>query len=392
MARLAEQDWRNFLVLEDAGAIAAVAHIRPDRLQAGDGGAVLLKGDLGHVGVRAELHGRGLGTILVQGCVEWMRRQGFHLSRLGGLMKFYRRFGYEPFIRRYLVIPAAPMDWLLKGTAWSEIRRLPPELAARVRPYHPVEDHAARFALLRRFYAGRSGALALPATPGPAPDTGTPDPDRLEFVYVEAGEVHGYLRASIRPPEAGDSARPCVDEFAVDLDFPEAVEALLKHFLVRIAPTDAPTEVATRFPYDERLFAALVRADIAFDVREMHQAADGNMIQVIDPEGIVAVLAATWTGRLRAAACVPWSGTLCFELPGNRIAGLRIAADGAVQPADGAAATEIVRATRAQFTQWLFGIAGFAEFTAVADRLPRPLRTTLGILFPRLPCASGPWG
>ena len=47
--------------------------------------------------------------------------------------------------------------------------------------------------------------------------------------------------------------------------------------------------------------------------------------------------------------------------------------------------------SHAAFLKALFGIRGLAEAPAVAA-LPGPQQVALGILFPRLPAASGPWG
>jgi len=386
MVHLAENDWRNFLVLEDEDDIQAVAHIRPDRLRVGR--TAVLKGDLGYVGVRPELQGCGVGTTLVKASVEWMRNNGFHISRLGGLMRYYSRFGYEPFIRRYITIPVAPMGSKMKGRRWSEIRALSPELAARVRRFDPSRDHAARHALLVSFYKQRSGAWVFSETLGPAP-AGGPNPKGLEFVYEESGTVCGYIRGSIRPPEAGAAPSPCVEEFIADLDRPETVEALFKRFIAAVAE-HAPTEIAARLPYDQRLYAALVRADIAFNLHEMHQAADGNMIQVIDLRKTLESIAPELSDRLKAAGVPPWEGVVRFDLPGQT-ASIRVAAANVLPATDEDKPSEIVPASQAQFVQWLFGIAGFAEF-AGADSVAPTVRAVLGACFPRLPCASGPWG
>ncbi len=388
---LVRSDWRRFLVLARAGKVVAAAHIRPDRLQVGR--ALVLKGDLGHVGVLRELHGRGLGTALVRACVDWMRDHQYHLSRLGGLMLFYRRFGYEPFLRRFLIIPVAPANTAIKGCSWAELYSPAPELAGRVRPYAPARDHRARHGLVQRFYAGRAGALLPAAEPGPVPDSAAV-PNRFQFAYEVGGELLGVIDAEPTSPplDLAPAGTRCffLREFVFAPEHPEAVEALFKRLMSTIAAQGGGL-IASRLPYDPVLFQHLTRAGIAFNLVEMHQAVDGNMIQVLALREIFRAIAPELEARLQAAGTPPWEGVVQFELPGQSAA-LRIRRTGLtlVEPAQPPAA--IVRTDQATFVQWLFGIAGFAEFARAGLAMSPACRRALEILFPRLPAASGPWG
>ena len=222
---MAQRGYAQFLLLEQDGGIAALARVQRQLLQIGR--CRVVKGEVGHVAVRPELQGRGYGTALMQGVVEHMREAGCHVSRLGGLMRFYGRFGYEPFLRRFIHIPVAPMDSELKGKRWSDLRAIPVELAARVRHYDPSRDHAAVHALLRGYDLGRPGAYPRTEHPGSSPSAG-PDPEGLEFVYEHEGEVRGYLKGAYAHVHAGD-AEPSyrIDSYAESDAAPLACEALV---------------------------------------------------------------------------------------------------------------------------------------------------------------------
>ena len=302
--RMAEAGYANFLVLEHDGGIAAVVRVQRHPLQIGR--CTVLKGEVGHVAVRPELQGKGYGTRLMKGAVEHMRRSGLHLSRLGGLMRFYSRFGYEPFLRRFIHIPVAPMDSEMKGKTWSQLCAIPPGLAARVRRYDPSRDHTAVHALLRSYELGRPGAHVRPQNPGPAPTAG-PDPEGLRFVYEEDGKVHGYLAGALGLVHAGDPEPSYrIDTYAESGSASSTCGALVKT-LVREAAKIAPTVISARLPYDERLFESLTNAGIAFDIVEMHQSLDGNMMQVLNLPRLLKAMAPELSDRLGAAGLCPWT-------------------------------------------------------------------------------------
>jgi len=386
--RLAERDFASFLLQEAQGRAVGVVRVAREELQVGRG--VVVKGEVGHVGVRPELHGRGCGTALMRDAVRFMRDNGFHVSRLGGLMRFYSRFGYEPFPRRFVHIPVAPMDSCLKGTPWSELRALPEELARRVRRCDPARDHKAKHALVQRFNARRTGRTVMPEDPGPAPQSG-PDPEGLEFVYEEDGALRGWIKGSVGRVHAADPAPSYrLDDLAVDCDCPEACEALLKTF-IREAATIAPTRISARLPFDECLFAAITRANIAFEVVEMRQAPDGNMMQVVNLPALLEAIAPELGERLAAAGASPWQGVVRFELPREQGC-LNVSAAGVSAQAPGSTPDLHVRTDHATFLRWVLGVCGFAEFVESFPDLAPAARLTLSLLFPRLPCASGPWG
>jgi predicted N-acetyltransferase YhbS len=377
--------WPECVVLQDTGQIVASAHVARNWLRVGS--CSVLKADVGHVAVPPELQGRGYGTALMQQLIPHMSAGGFHVSRLGGLMKFYARFGYEPFPRRYVHIPVPRLDGYLKGQKWGELLQLSPELARRVRPYHPTRDHTAVHRLRYQFDATRSGQRVMAPEPS-GTATGDPDPAGLVWVYDD-GQVRGFLRGALGLVHAGDTAPSYrLDELVFDHACPKAVDALVKTLMQR-AQDQAPTTLSCRLPYDEAVFTALTAANIAFEVVELHPAADGNMMRVVNLPETLRAVEAELSDRLKAFPRLPWEGTVKLVLP-EEAAALRLG-PGRAQLTSEHGADCIIQASQADFLKWLFGIAGFAEFPQ-AGALPPAQRLVLACLFPRLSCASGPWG
>ncbi|NPV48115.1 MAG: GNAT family N-acetyltransferase [Armatimonadetes bacterium] len=382
---IAESSWSFFYMMEDEVGPVAQAMVLPHTIQVGK--CTILKADVGHVAVRPERQGEGLGSHLMEELMRLLPGEGFHCTRLGGLMKFYRRFGYEPFPRRYVQFEVQPLDAELRGVRWAEKLGLSPELQARVRPYDPHGDHAAVGELLSQYNAGRPGRL-VESRGTPAPEGTAPDP--LTLVYEVEGVIRGYLQGNLGPVHAGQPPTYQVIDFALDYGYPEAGEALLKTFL-RQAATVAPTTVTCRLPYEERLFDLLNAATLQFDVLEMRGGFDGNMMQVLDLAGMLQAIAPELSARLQAAGCCPWEGTLGLRIPRHE-ATLNICADTVTAGPAVLPGSPVIEITHATVLKWVLGLCGAAEFPHLMEHLAGPQRIVLSILFPRLPAASGVWG
>ena len=380
---IAEHAWSDFLIMEEDGRPVAQAATARHPMQVGS--CQILKADVGHVAVLPELQGRGLGSHLMREIIARLPGEGFHCTRLGGLMKYYRRFGYEPFPRRYVQIPLQPLDEDCKGVTWRDLLTAPPAAAARVRPYEPHGDHVARWELQARFDAERSGRYVV--HPGaPPPPGGALNP--LCLVYEQDGALHGFLQGFVGPVHAGQPPAYQIADLAVDYDCP-ALEALVKAFLTQAASV-APTTVSCRLPYDERLLDALTAAGIQYDLQEMRGAFDGNMMQVLDLPGLLEAIAPELTARLDRAGFGPWTGTLRLELP-RQAAVLTVAPDGVTAAPEGAT-DAMIELSHAILLKWVLGIAGTGEYPWLTAHLTGPQQVMLGLLFPRTATASGLWG
>ena len=93
--RLVTEEPENWRVLLLNNQIIGAVHIGRDKLRIGR--STILKGDVGEVSILPKYQGEGYGTELMRDTVAWMRRKRYDISRLGGLARFYSRFGYIRF-------------------------------------------------------------------------------------------------------------------------------------------------------------------------------------------------------------------------------------------------------------------------------------------------------
>ena len=378
----------HYLIMEEDGSMVGALHIGDTWIQVGQ--CAVLKGDVGHVAIPSAMQGRGLGTELMRYTGSWMREQGYHLGRLGGMVHFYTRFGYEPFPRRFVVFEL--YDFTGGAGLITPVEAYPepdPEVGT-LRPFDQARDWQAASRLRYAFDAGRSGASPVSVAPTPPDSPSPPDPEALHFVYELDGEVVGFVLAQENPHEA----RPGQDGYSLDLccdpDQLEAAGLLMRLVLSRLAHR-GPLRMVSRLPFDESLAETLTSAGVGFEMIERRAAVASNQILVVNLRGIITEIAPELEDRLAASLVADWSGVIAFALPAEA-AWLRIGA-GKVEVVDEAPADLTLKLTQAQFVRALFGIRGALELPAIAAMgLPPRERALLDTLFPRTATGSGPWG
>ena len=265
------QAWQSFLILEKKGEPVGVTRVGQDRLRFGEA-AVVLKGEVGYVGIVRELHGQGLGTALLQGVVRHMQENGFHISRLGGLNRFYARFGYVPFPRRYYEFSIESSHAGAKTMAPDVTLAPSAEEKACLRPYEPGRDWLQRCRLCDLFNAGRTGSL-VESRP-PSPQSGGPDATGLRWVYDDGG-VRAYAFASM----TGTTVE--IGDFAGDFAHPEAMAAVVKRVMWEAVRKGAK-QAQGRLPFDDRVEQALVSGAVPYTLREIQSAPASNMTRVVN--------------------------------------------------------------------------------------------------------------
>ncbi len=378
----------HYLIMEEEGNMIGALHVGDTWIQVGR--CAVLKGDVGHVAIPSARQGRGLGTELMRYTGSWMREQGYHLGRLGGMIHFYSRFGYEPFPRRFVVFEL--YDFTGGAGLITPVEAYPePEPDAGIlRPFDEARDWQAIARLRHAFDAGRSGASRVPAEATQPANPAPPNPEALRFVYELDGEPVGFVFAQ----ENAHEARPGQEGYSLDLCCdPEHLEAaglLMRLVLSRLAHRP-PLRMVSRLPFDESLAEALETTGVGFELIERRSAVAGNQILVVNLRGILSEIAPELQDRLAASLVADWSGVIEFALP-SESAWLRIE-DGRVNVADEGPADLTLKLTQAQFVRALFGIRGAGELPpVVAMDLPPRERALLDALFPRTATGSGPWG
>lgn len=399
----------HLVMVDEDERVVGLVHIHDHRIQVGT--CAVRKADVGHVGVRPELQGQGIGTRMMRETVAWLREQGYHLSRLGGLVHFYSRFGYEPFPRRFVEIDLQSVRGGGRGIPGSEIYADPGEWPGSVRPYDPSRDYEDRARLRWEFDHARSGALVVSreaeAPRHPAP----PDPEALSWVYEREGEVLGFLHAVESPLEPGPETVFTIADFAYASDFPDAAGALVRMLLSRVCEHE-PARVISRLPFDEAVAEALQLAGVAHRRVEMFQAVAGNMILVADLPAMLEAVAPELSRRIADSLVAGWSGAIELSFPARgkcRIDDPTQVTAGDALPGDACrlvvSRSEVtvdtepgpvdlqIEMTQAQFVKALFGIAALTDLPCTRGMDLSPTwRGVLDALFPRVQAGSGPWG
>lgn len=386
-----------YLIMEEEGRIVGALHIGDEMIQVGC--CAVRKGDVGHVAVPTDLQGLGLGTALMRHAVEHMRREGYHLSRLGGMVHFYTRFGWEPFPRRFVVFELADFQGGAGTITAQQAYPEPTPERGLLRQYDEVRDRHALAEIRYLFHAGRSGAGLVSAPPGPSHEEvrrafhegNVPDADDLRFVYELDGRPLGFVFAAENVHESRPGREGfAISEFCYDLAHPEAAGLLLRMLLSRIAHR-APLRISSRLPFDEAVAEAIQGAGVGFDLLETRHAVASNQIMVVNLPATLQAITAELTARLADSLVADWSGVIELALPAETAC--LIIEDGRIEVGHADAADLPLVLTQAQFVKALFGVCGAVELPPVrAMQLDATHRALLDALFPRTPTGSGPWG
>lgn len=382
-----------YLVNVKGHEIVGCLFVTPASLWVGE--SVIHLADVGHVSVRADLQGRGFGTELMAGAVMLLRRDGYHLSRLGGMVRFYSRFGYRPFPRGMYELIVEPLEFGMGAITAEEAHRLPPEIAKHVRRYHPAKDWATCMKLWQEMYSRRTGAVVREIDLSTPPSSG-PDPQGLSFVYDDGG-VQGYVFA-VRNPEGRVfrpwEARILVQEAAYEMTRPEALWAPMRALATEAARLNCQRIVA-RLPFDTRIENALIDGGLTFRRCELMGGTAGNMICLLNLAGLLETLLPELQKRI-ARADLRQTMAVEFRVEQQR-ATLELQ-DGKLKVTERLDAADRIRSHKASldtrsFVLLVLGLRDWVQVQSDAKRRPVPaLDTLLRVLFPAQPAATGVWG
>jgi len=321
--------------------------------------------------------------------VAFVRAHGFDIARLGGLCKFYSRFGWVPFPRRYVEFTLESVKAGARTLGVEEVLGLPSGFAGVVRPFDGKRDAFAVHRLRRKFNAGRTGALRL----SPQPEEGllhaTPHP--LRVVYERSGKIYGYVNASELPREYTEfEGKVSIHEVAFDLRCPEAVEGCMKAVLLE-AFRRGVRRVTARMPFDHLLLQRLTEGKITYSLRELQGAVASNMILIVSLSSLFRRILPELARRLANAPEANWQGTLRLQIE-SQFVDLQIAQD-SIKVVNSSCPDEIVATDSATLMKLVFGLHPVSSLLpAEANPLPPAVRSLLHVLFPPQATASGPWG
>ncbi|MBC7287838.1 MAG: GNAT family N-acetyltransferase [Armatimonadetes bacterium] len=395
LRREAEAHPGDHLVVEQDGCIVGALHLVPQRMWVD--GAEVLECDVHNVAVVPERQGRGLGTELMEAAVNEMNRRGVAFSRLGGLARFYSRFGYCPFPRGMYEFPVEPVEGGARVLTPEEGFGLPAEVRPCVRRYNPRTDWKTCGRLWQQMYAGRTGAPVRHFDEAADPPQAGPDPHGLDFVYDD-GQVRGYACATIL--REGRVFRPCdgrvaVTEAAFEPDRPEALWAPLRRILLEAVRMNA-WRVVARLPFDAVVERALIAGEIPFRRVEFAGGPACNMVRVVNLYVLTSSLRPVLERRARDAS-VTLSRPLTLEVAGQAVI-LRTDPAGSLHVesvlATGSTAAEgSAVLDSAAMMALVLGLRTWPEISASCLHNLTPEQTrALVHLFPPQPTATGLWG
>ncbi|MEW6358420.1 MAG: GNAT family N-acetyltransferase [Planctomycetota bacterium] len=386
----------SYRVLELDGRIVSVVRILRHPMQVGR--AVIIKGDVGEVSTHPDFQGRGLMTEFMHDCVRWMRENGYDLSRLGGLVHFYSRFGYVPFPRRTIEFPLTPVRGGGRTNRPDEVLAPVNPSPGIIRRYRPDTDRPWRGWLSWHFNEHRTGAPAQgpkPPEPGPLapskPETEEQlrsDPMAMEFVYERDGRILGYIAAHENPEfEKYLQAKVTISNAAFDLSEPRVAGILVNHIL-HIALARGADRVESRLPFDPKVYDSLTADRVRFQTIELHASFASNMIRIINLTSLLRNLKPELEARLAAAGAAPWTGVLGATVADETACVM--VEDGCVGMVEGGQPGVSIALSQADLMRLVLGMCSAREMLSPATD-PK-LLATLDILFPHQATACGLWG
>lgn len=387
MQAIANGRTEQFLIMKKNDEIVATLAVFPHWLRIGS--TKVFKGDVGEVAVLQKMQGQGIGTQLMKGCINYLRERGFHLSRLGGLNRFYARFGYRPFPRRYYEFLLTEAKAGASVISPENYLTMTPEQGQQVRLYYPHNDWHWRDKLYNHFNENRSGSLVKTLQSAQPPESDL-DPDSLNFVYEENGRVTGYLFASEHPEENSPfEAKMRIGDVAFQKDKPEVFKSLMRYAL-RAAIRRGIQRVTARLPFDPMIQGLLTEAAIPFSLRELQGAPASNMMMVVNLHELIKTISTELSKRrIKYPTCASFS----IELEVDKQVAFFTVNPFSIKLENAGQADARISCDTNTFLRWLFGLNGFDEWQAgVNHDLTEDQARIFSALFRREPCASGFWG
>ena len=289
---------------------------RPIRIR----GCRVLVGALGYVCTHPDYQGQGYASRLMTDSVQYMREQGFDLARLGGLVKFYSRFGW---VRH----PVREVEFQADLIAEDNLPGL------HIRDYDFVQDYLKAVELHNRVHAQRTGVRVIEQEEVELHQRNyRANLDDPSLVAERDGRLVGYAWCG-----KGE------DHFHIgDLGFdggPEICVALIRQIAAKARQLGFERAAGT-VPYDPPLVQALEQAGIAFILRERFGGEATNMLRIINGPQLFAKLA-PWLSQNLDGSATPlresgalttgrfgcrWEGVIELEFQVDRVK-LRIEGD-----------------------------------------------------------------
>ncbi|MDD5598428.1 MAG: GNAT family N-acetyltransferase [Victivallaceae bacterium] len=386
--RNAPGDWRTMVVNE---RVIGTIHVRKNWLKIGKG--KILKGDVGGVSILPEYHGKGYGTALMHDTIKWMKSENYDISRLGGLVEFYSRFGYLRFPRRYMEF--FPGNKVCAGASVVEEGYLPLSLGdkSKIRPYDESKDFYDYLKLHNEFYE-LYNAFCPVVPPDRLLTSIPPSPNPLRVVFEEKGHILGYLFAGRHPAEYNKTDKTVgeitIEDIAYEKKHPEVLDSLLR-YINNLACDQGLKTMTARIPFDPEIIDIISRLPVQFQCNETYGGKAANMLQIINLHSLFERLIPELEARLEESTARTWNGIIQIKLEKDKIQ--LLVSNGTIKVTDSEKPTLQLVIKEIGLLKLILGMYAFNEITVTSKPACKPLETALlRDLFPRQLLMSSNWG
>jgi len=373
-------EWR---VLVKDGKIVGTLEILKHRLRIGR--AVIIKGDVGKVSILPEYQSKGYGTKMMEDAVLWMKKEGYDLSRLGGLVKFYSRFGYIRFPRRYIEIRVGTKA--RAGASIVEEGEIPIDemLLSKIRLFDPDKDFTSYVELVERFESQYNGSLVR-EKPLTTKDT---EAGALFFVFVEDGKVVGYFSGFRFDREFTEAeGMLTIYNIGYERERPYVLKALVS-YINNLGYKEGIKRITIRLPFDPEIIHTISEVPVRFQVIETYGGKDSNMIQIINIKSLFERLIPELEERLKSSLS-SFKGILEITIEKDRV---EIEIDKSrIRVIEGKKPDIRIEIKEFYLIQLVLGLLSFSEVEGLLDKeeeLKVEEREILRTLFPKKLVFSG---
>lgn len=372
-----------YLVLEENKKIIGTCHIRKDKLKIGK--AVIIKGDVGYVSILPEYQGRGYGSKLMKEAVLWMKKKKYDISRLGGLIDFYKRFGYIRFPRRWIEFTIGQK--VPAGASFIEENEIPIEdkFVKSIRPFDPKKDTISYIKLVKKFQSRYNGSLIT----GKSKNVSI---NPIFFVFVEKGKVVGYLSGCRYEKSVSGIGAECeIYDIGYEREKPYVLQSLIK-YINNFAFKEGISRMTARLPFDPEIIKLLTEIPIRFQVIENYGGKAGNMIQIINIQSLFQRLSPELEDRLKNSVNISYKGVLEIKIEKDSV---QLEIDkGHIKVVEGKKPSISIEIPEFYLIQLILGLLSFEEIRDLfyKEKLTSHEVALLNTLFPRRLVYSGYWG
>lgn len=387
--RLVTEEPENWRVLLLNNQIIGAVHIGKDKLRVGK--SAILKGDIGEVSILPEYQHKGYGTELMKDTVAWMRKERYDISRLGGLVKFYSRFGYIRFPRRYIEFSVGSK--VKAGASLVEEGEIPlsNKFQSKIKPFNPKEDYSSYIKLYEEFNQVYNGSFIY--TKREKITYPKCSPNFLNFVFKEEKEILGYLFAEQLEKEYSEfEAEITIGDIGYKRDKPYIFESLIK-YINNLACKKRIKRITARIPFDPQILEILSNIPIHFQCIETYGGKGSNMLQIINFHSLFERLTSELEDRLKNSVALSWQGILEMKIEKDKVQ-LYIN-KGKIKVVKNKKPNLSIFIKEVYLLKLILGILSFIEIKEILDKKMKfdSLEATLlNDLFLRKRAVSGNWG